>query len=246
MPLATENLPKVKSAPLKKNRNTCADWEAVRVTGRFNPGLVKDSFFAGLVRLGDMDGGLLKYHDYTLPVGIGNSRIISCDIGDRCAIHDCRYIAHYIIGDQTILSSVNELDTTNHAKFGCGVVKDGEEESLRVWIDPINEAGGRSVLPFTDLIPADAYLWAVNRLDPALLEAFKRITQNSVDSRRGYYGIIGHGAVIKHYLTIKDVLIGSGAYIKGANKLKNLTIKSAPQEPPQIGEGVERVNGIIG
>jgi NDP-sugar pyrophosphorylase family protein len=231
---------------LKQNRNACADWEEVRVTARFNPDLIQDNFFAGFVRIGDMDGGLLKYHDYTLPVGITRSRIISCDIGDRCAVHDCRYASHYIIGDKAIISSVNELDTTDHAKFGCGIVKDGEDEALRIWIDPINEAGGRSVLPFTDLIPADASLWAVNRLDQPLLEAFKHMTQQSADSRRGYYGIIGHGAVIKHCLTIKDVFIGSGAYIKGANKLKNLTVKSHPQEPTQIGEGVELVNGIIG
>ena len=33
---------------------------------------------------------------------------------------------------------------------------------------------------------------------------------------------------------------------KGANKLKNLTINSSEEEPTQIGEGVELVNGIIG
>src|SRR4030042_6240352 len=40
--------------------------------------------------------------------------------------------------------------------------------------------------------------------------------------------------------------IGSHCYIKGANKLKNLTINSDEDEPTQIGEGVELVNGIIG
>ncbi|MHC4857875.1 MAG: DUF4954 family protein, partial [Planctomycetota bacterium] len=40
--------------------------------------------------------------------------------------------------------------------------------------------------------------------------------------------------------------VGSCAYIKGANKLKNLTINSDSEEPTQIGEGVELVNGIIG
>src|SRR5205085_768420 len=45
---------------------------------------------------------------------------------------------------------------------------------------------------------------------------------------------------------IKDVLIGSDAYLKGANKLKNLTIKSDEDRTSQIGEGCEIVNGIIG
>jgi len=42
------------------------------------------------------------------------------------------------------------------------------------------------------------------------------------------------------------VKVGSHCYIKGANKLKNLTINSSAEEPSQIGEGVELVNGIIG
>ncbi|MEJ7685166.1 MAG: hypothetical protein WKG06_46435 [Segetibacter sp.] len=45
---------------------------------------------------------------------------------------------------------------------------------------------------------------------------------------------------------MKDVWIGTDAYLKGANKLKNLTINSGPEGKSQIGEGCEIVNGIIG
>jgi NDP-sugar pyrophosphorylase family protein len=88
----------------------------VFVRGPFDPSIVRDCFFSGRVRI----GGTLRYHDYTLPVGITHSRVISCDIGDNCAIHDCRYVSHYIIGDGVILSCVDEMDTTNHVKFGEG------------------------------------------------------------------------------------------------------------------------------
>jgi hypothetical protein len=125
-------------------------------------------------------------------------------------------------------------------------VKAGEDESLRVWIDPLNESGGRSVLAFDNMICADAYLWSIYRDDRGLMDAFRGLTQNAADNRRGYYGVVGSGSVIKHCLTIKDVRVGPGAYIKGANKLKNLTIKSDLRDPTQIGEGVELVNGIIG
>ncbi|MDR1955923.1 MAG: DUF4954 family protein [Treponema sp.] len=231
---------------LEAQGNRCEAWDAVWVREGFHPELVQHCVFAGFVRIGALDPGFLRHHDYILPVGISHSRIIACDIGDRPAIHDCRYLSHTIIGDGVILSSIDEMDTTNHAKFGEGVIKDGEDEDIRVWIDPLNEAGGRSVLPFLGMICADAYLWAVYREDERLMAAFKRITQASVDPRRGYYGTIGHGTVIKHCHTIKDVRIGNGAYIKGANKLKNLSIQSDPRDPTQIGEGVELVNGIIG
>ncbi len=231
---------------LERNGNTCPNWYDVLVMDQFNSDSIRNTFFAGLVRIGDIGSGLLRYHDYSLPEGITNSRIISCDIGNHCAVHDCRYLSHYIIGNRVILSSINEMDTTNHSKFGTGIVKDGEDEDVRIWIAPLNEAGGREVLPFYDMICADAYLWAIYREDRKLMDAFLRITQNSYDSRRGFYGIIGHETVIKHCLTIKDVQVGNGAYIKGANKLKNLSIKSDCREPTQIGEGVELVNGIIG
>ena len=96
------------------------------------------------------------------------------------------------------------------------------------------------------MITADAYLWAKYIDDTALQTNLKKITQSSIDNRRGFYGTTGSHCVIKNSLILKDVKIGSHCYIKGANKLKNLTINSSAEEPTQIGEGVELVNGIIG
>jgi hypothetical protein len=231
---------------LVKNGNTCTNWYNVLVEDPFDPALIKNSLFAGLVRICAMAPQYLQYHDFTVPVGITNSRIISCDIGDNCAIHDCANLSHYIIGDTVILSRIDEMAATNHAKFGEGILKDGESEDVRIWIDPLNEAGGRSVLPFVDMICADAYLWTIYRDDGALMDRLKEITQSQADSRRGYYGTVGSGSVIKSCQVIKDVRFGPCSYVKGANKLKNLTVKSSAAEPSQIGEGCELVNGVIG
>ncbi len=231
---------------LVRNGNTCTNWGNILVEDPFDPTLIKNSLFAGLVRLGALENRYLQFHDFMVPAGITNSRIISCDIGDNCAIHDCAYLSHYVIGDRVILSRIDEMVSTNHAKFGEGLVKEGEDESVRVWIDPLNEAGGRSILPFTELICADAYLWTIYRDDAVLMERLKDITQGGADVRRGWYSTVGDCSIIKSCRIIKDVRFGPSSYVKGANKLKNLTIKSSPQEPSQIGEGVELVNGIIG
>lgn len=58
-----------------------------------------------------------------MPVGLYNSTIISCDFGNNVAIHSVNYLSHYIIGDEVIINNVNELVTTNHAKFGNGILK---------------------------------------------------------------------------------------------------------------------------
>jgi hypothetical protein len=231
---------------LVKNDNFCSNWDNFLVSDPFDPALIRNSNFYGLIRLGAMRDLLLRHHDYSIPAGIRNSAIISCDIGDNTAIQDCPYISHYIIGDQVILSRIDEMQATSHAKFGNGVIKDGEEEEVRVWIDVMNEAGGRSILPFVDMICADAYLWACYRDDTVLAEKLRDITQKHYDNKRGYYGTVGSGSVIKSCAVIKDVAVGEAAYIKGANKLKNLTILSSKDEPSQIGEGVEMVNGIVG
>jgi carbonic anhydrase/acetyltransferase-like protein (isoleucine patch superfamily) len=231
---------------LERNGNTCSNWNNFLVSDPFDPALIRNSAFYGLIRLGTLRSVLLKHNDFCIPAGIRNSTIISCDIGDDTAIQDCAYISHYIIGGGCILSCVNEMQTTNHAKFGNGIIKDGEEESVRVWIDVMNEMGGRSVLPFDAMIPADAFLWAAYRDDTVLTEKLKQITQEQYGAIRGSYGTIGDGAVIKSCAIIKDTAVGRSAYIKGANKLKNITILSSPEEPTQIGESVELVNGIVG
>jgi len=231
---------------LVRNANTSDNWDTVLVTEQFTPQLVKNCEFYGLVRIGRLEAVCLQHHDLRVPVGLTNSRIISCDIGDNAAIHHVRYLAHYIIGDNVVLLNLDEMHTTNHAKFGNGIVKDGEDQDVRVWMELVNENGGRAVMPFDGMLPADAMLWSKYRDDPELIESLGRMTQSGFDSRRGYYGTVGQDCVIKNSRIIKDVKIGPCVYIKGANKLKNLTINSSDKEPTQIGEGVELVNGIIG
>jgi len=230
---------------LVRNRNQSDDWNKILVSDAFNPELVKNCKFYGLIRIGKLEPFFLEFKNLRMPVGLYNSTIISCDIGDNVVIDNVNYLGHYIIGNEVIIVNVNELATTPYAKFGNGISKDGEEENLRIWLELRNENGGRSVIPFNGMLPGDAYLWSEFRADHKLLEQFKKFTEDRFDKQRGYYGKIGDRSVIKNTSIIKDVWIGSDAYIKGANKLKNLTINSSPEASTQIGEGCELVNGII-
>jgi hypothetical protein len=143
---------------LAKNNNTADDWDNILVTSEFEPNQIKNTRFFGLVRIGRLRNIFLQHHDLKVPAGITNSLIISCDIGDDVAIHEVHYLSHYIIGDRNILFNIHEMDTTDHAKFGNGILKEGEPENLRTWLDLMNETGARKVLPFDGMITADAYL----------------------------------------------------------------------------------------
>lgn len=231
---------------LVKYNNIAASWDTIWVTDEFLPGLLQNNKFYGTVRIGRISDHGLQFHDLRLPVGITNSSIHSCDIGDDCAIHDVHYLSHYIIGDHCMLFNIHEMSATDHAKFGNGIVKDGESEKVRVKMEIMNETGCRQVYPFDGMIAADAYLWAKYIDDEGLQSRLRGMTQNHVDHHRGYYGTVGEGCVIKTSEIIKDVKVGPGCYIKGASKLKNITINSSFEEPTQIGENVILVNGIVG
>lgn len=230
---------------LVRNNNTSDNWNHIQVSDAFNPELVKNCKFYGLVRIGKLEPLSLQYHNVCLPVGLYNSTIISCDLGNNVIVNNVNYMSHYIIGNEVILLNVNELHVTDHAKFGNGIIKDGEDESIRVWVEVCNENAGRRIIPFNGMLPGDAYIWSRFREDALLMQRFKEFTEKKFDKQRGYYGKIGDRTVVKNTSIIKDVWIGTDAYIKGANKLKNLTINSAPDAPSQIGEGCEIVNGII-
>lgn len=231
---------------LKKTGNNADDWDLVLVTDNFLPELIHNCNFFGMVRIGILEPYYLEFHNLRRPVGLYNSNIISCDIGNNVVIDNVSYLSHYIIGNDVILINVNEIETTDHAKFGNGILKEGEPESLRIELEICNENGGRSIIPFNGMLPGDAWLFSRYRGDRVFQEKVRQFSNQEVDKRRGFYGIIGDRTVIKNCKIVKDVNIGTDAYLKGANKLKNLTINSSAESKTQIGEGCELVNGIIG
>jgi hypothetical protein len=108
---------------LVRNRNTSDNWNHLLVSDAFNAELVKNCKFYGLVRIGKLEPFCLEFSDLKVPVGLYNSTIISCDLGDNVSIDNVNYLSHYILGNEVIINNVNELVTTNHGKFGVGIIK---------------------------------------------------------------------------------------------------------------------------
>ena len=119
---------------LVRNGNSSDNWDKVLVSNEFKPELVKNCKFYGLVRIGKLEPYFVEFNNLRMPVGLYNSTIISSDIGNNVAIDNVNFISHYIIGNEVILVNINELATTDHSKFGNGVLKDGEPESVRIWL----------------------------------------------------------------------------------------------------------------
>ncbi len=238
-------------AALLANRNSSEDGEFANLyvdasDGGFDPSLIRDSSFSGFVVLGRLRAAKLKYHDLELAAGIYRSHLKNVVTGDDNAIHNAAYLENYRLGERVTLFNIQEMACTKHSKFGNGILKDGEDESVRTWIAVRNENGGRQILPFESMIAADAYIWSKFRDDEKLMRRFIELTENGNSGAHDTFGTVGNDTVIKNTTVVKDAKIGESAYIKGAFKLKNITVRSSAAEPSQIGEGVELVNGIMG
>ena len=236
---------------LIQNRNISSDpdWQNVYVSdtpGEFSADQIVQSEFSGWVVLGVVRPVTLKFHDLELKSGIYRSVLNNVATGDDCVLHNVSYLSNYRLGDRVMLFNIQEMSCTNHSKFGRGILREGEPESNRYWIGVGNENEERGVLPFESMIPADAYIWSRYREDKKLMARFIELTEYGADKISDTYGTVDDDAVIKNCTLIKDAKIGKCSYIKGAFKLKNITVLSSEDEPSQIGEGVEMVNGIMG
>ncbi len=238
-------------AVLKANGNENRDptWQNVLVSakpGDFDVNRIKHCEIRGFLIVGRLRPVELKYHDLVLESGLYNSNMGNLVVGDDVVIRNVAYLGNYRIGNRVILFNIQEMSCTLHSKFGNGILKEGEPESNRIWIGVGNENDGRRILPFESMIPADAYLWSRYRDDEQLLQRFVAMTEYGQSKKLDTYGVVGDDAVIKNSTLLKDAKIGPYTYIKGAFKLKNITILSSEDEVSQVGEGVELVNGIVG
>ncbi len=225
------------------------DWANVRVrlsTQEFEPDLIQSCRFQGPVVLGRLRRARLKFHDLELDCGLYSSYLDRVVIEDDVCIRNVAYLVNYHIKSRVILFNIGEMSCTCHSKFGNGWVKAGEDESVRIQIGVGNENDGRAILPFEGILPADGYIWSRFREDRELMNRFVELTEADNDRDGPTVGLVDEDTVVKNTVLIKDAKIGSHAYIKGAMKLKNITVCSSREEPSQIGEGVEMVNGIMG
>lgn len=108
---------------LVRNRNSSDDWNQILVSDAFNPELVKNCKFYGLVRIGKLEPFYLEYSQMRAAVGLYNSTIISCDFGDNVVIDNVNYLSHYIIGSEVIIVNVNELLTTPLPNLAMALLK---------------------------------------------------------------------------------------------------------------------------
>ncbi|MDX9801996.1 MAG: DUF4954 family protein [Spirochaetia bacterium] len=231
---------------LEKNGCSCEEWALLRVKEPFDPLLIKRVVFEGVVRIGILENGFLKDKELSYPCGITNSRIVSSDIGDYCAIHNNSLVSTVITGNYVIFTDNNEIYTTENAKFGNCILKDGEDISSLRKVNLVNERGGRSVALFSGITASDILLWIKYRGEGNFTERLTEFTLKSFDSSKGYYSFFDDYTIIKGTALVRNTMTGRGCSIKRASCVDEVTVNSTAIKPAVILDNSVVRRGTIG
>ncbi len=207
---------------------TASDWNDVEVAEDFSPDHIYATRFSGKVRLGrftkefHMAGGIRKHS------GLYHTTLHNVTVGDDCCIENVKnYIANYEIGHDTFIENVDIILTDGPSSFGNGVE-----------VSVLNETGGREVMIHDRLSAQQAYIMALYRHRPALVDGLKRIVGSYVESVTSGTGTIAPNVTIVDAGYLKNVRVGEYCKIEGTSRLKNGTINSNRHAPVHIGVGV--------
>ena len=213
---------------LQEHSCTADDWTNIEVAQNFKTDYVSHTRFSGKVKLGVFEheftlaGGMKKHS------GLYHTTLHNVTVGNNCCIENVKnYIANYEIGDYAFIENVDIILVDGKSRFGNGVE-----------VVVLNETGGREVMMHDRLSAHQAYIMALYRHRPALIEKMKAIVEKYAEENASTTGRIGSNVTIVDSGYIKNVKIGDHCKIEGAGRLKNGSLNSNAEAPVHIGYGV--------
>ena len=211
------------------------DWDRVKTSAPETLKYIKHVRFSGDVCFGRFDaaftlpGGLPKHS------GLRDVVLHNVTVGDNTLIENVTdYIANYDIGSNCYIENVDLLYTDGQCRFG-----NGTEVSV------LNETGGREVRIYDRLSAQTAYILAMYRHQPEVVDALNRMISDYAASVESPRGTIGDNVKIRNTKVIHGVRIGDNTNISGASRLRNGSINGNASAPVRIGHGVIADDFII-
>ncbi|HOK67709.1 MAG TPA: DUF4954 family protein [Anaerohalosphaeraceae bacterium] len=207
---------------------TALNWNQIEVTDGFNPAFVHHVHFSGAVHLGAFEPVSVEEAGIPRPVGLYHLTLQDVSIGDNVRISSVRdVIANYTIEEGVWIEDVASLQCDGQSAFGNGTLA-----------AVVNENGKRAIPLFERLSSQLAYLLAMYRHRPLLLERLRHLINDAIEETKTPKGWIRKNAKILHCGVIRNVCIGPAAVVDGALRLENGTIRSDPSDPAFVGPGV--------
>ncbi len=190
--LSYRNLAPAEIEQLERQGNYAEEWSSVQVADPFCVECVRNSTFEGAVSLGSIENRRSSEDGLTLREGIYNSTLCNVTVGAHPVIHNVRMLSNYVLGDSVMLFNIDEMT--------C--------DSEPVWLEPMNENGGRRILPFGGMTIGDAYMWARYRGHKGFMEKLEGFTREVLQSTKGL-GCVGDSCVVKNTKSLHNVTLRS-------------------------------------
>lgn len=188
------NLTPAEIEQLERQGNYADDWAAVQVAESFRAECVRNNTFEGAVNLGALENSKHSDGALTLREGIYGSTLANVTIGDHPTIHNVHMLSGYTVGNNVLIFNIDEM-TCDPANLA--------------WLEPMNENGGRKILPFGGMTIGDAYLWARYRGRRKFMEKLEQFTRELLATPEGRYGSIGDCCIVKNTKRLHNVIIRS-------------------------------------
>lgn len=220
---------------LKAQQCRAEDWHSINVAPNFTTDYIHNVRFSGEITLGVFSDTFIREGGIKMHSGIRNATLHNVSVGDNCLIENINnYIANYTIGEHTIIDNCDLIVVDGKSYFGNGVE-----------VAVLNETGGREVIINDKLSAHTAYIMALYRHRPQLIEQLRKIALYYSEKHASERGSIGANVVISNAGVIKGVRIGNNCHINGVNLLSNGSINSNSDAPVYIGCGVVCSDFII-
>ena len=213
----------------------CEDWNRIEVVGDFLPDNIRNTKFSGFNKLGRFDEEITLFGGVRMKTGIINAHIHNCTVENNALISSVQsYISNYKIGERVVIHNLNQLAVEDKTSFGNGI---------RVKV--INELGRREIPIYDHLSAHVAYIMALYRHRPKVIEIIEKLVANYVNYISDTVGEVGAGVKIINCGIMRNVKIGPYALLEGVSKLVNGSINSSAADPVEIGQGVILENFIV-
>jgi hypothetical protein len=202
------------------------DWNLISVAQDFDPFRVRRTHLKGHCVLGRFAGDVEVIPGISMPTGIYDCTLISCQVGNDCLLENVRFAANVIIEREAVLFDVGTITCSGQAKFGCGQL-----------LTLACEVGGRELPLWAEVTVDDAAMIVRDRADVAGQEAVRLAVERYTAAVTSPVSWVRRKAKIRHTERLHDVYLGSAAMVDHALDLSNVAVLSSIDEPTLVSGG---------
>ena len=206
----------------------CTNWSKISVDKDFEAESLRNVSLSGEIKLGTFKRTFTFPGGVEKKAGISNATLHNCTIEPDAYINQVKnHIANYHIHSNVVIENVDSIITEKENCFGNGVQ-----------VSALNEAGGREIAIYDELSAHTAYIMAMYRHRPEVIEKLQDLINKYRSGVCSAMGTISEGAQLINCRTIIDTNIGASAKVEGIYRLCNGSINSSAKAPSYFGPGV--------